>query len=114
MRRTKSRYGLRQAPKFWYGALARHLKELEVSEEASSECLFRMQKYKRKAAILAYVDDFAIIRDVLSLEAPKSGRPHGGIVLLRLPGLQTRVLAKYATKSYQVLAIQVKPGLNVP
>ena len=51
--------------------------------------------------------------DVLSLEAPKSGRPHGGIVLLRLPGLQTRVLAKYATKSYQVLAIHVKPGLNV-
>ena len=46
----------------------------------------------------------------VSLEAPKSGRPHSGIVLLRLPGLQTRVLAKYATKSYQVLAIHVKPG----
>ena len=51
--------------------------------------------------------------DVLSLEAPKSGRPHGGIVLLRRPGLQTRVLAKYATKSYQLLAVHVKPGLNI-
>ena len=51
--------------------------------------------------------------DVLSLEAPKSGRPHGGIVFLSRPGLRTRVLARYATKSYQVLAIHVKPGLNV-
>ena len=48
--------------------------------------------------------------DALSREAPKRGRPHGGIGLLRRPGLQTRVLAKYATKSYQVLVIHVKPG----
>ena len=52
-------------------------------------------------------------QDVLSLEAPQSGRPHGGIVFLRRPGLKTRVLARYGTKSYQVLAIHVKPGLNV-
>ena len=51
--------------------------------------------------------------DVLSLEAPESGRLHDGIVLLRLHGLQSRVLAKYATKSYQVLVVHVKPGLNV-
>ena len=51
--------------------------------------------------------------DVLSLEAPQKGRPHGGTVFLRRPGLQTRVLARYATKSYQTLAIYVKPGLNV-
>ena len=51
--------------------------------------------------------------DVLSLEAPQSGRPDGVIVLLLRPGLQTRVLARYATKSYQVFAIHVKPGLNV-
>ena len=51
--------------------------------------------------------------DILSLEAPQSGRPHGGIVFLRRPGLKTRVLARYATKSYQVLAKHVKPGLNV-
>ena len=37
--------------------------------------------------------------DVISLEAPQSGRPHGGRVLLRRPGLQTQVLAKCATKS---------------
>ena len=51
--------------------------------------------------------------EFLFLEAPQSGRPCGGIVILRLPGLQTRVLAKYATKSYQVLAVHVRPGLNV-
>ena len=51
--------------------------------------------------------------DFLSLEALQSGRPHGGIVLLRRPCLQTRVLARYATKSYQVLAIHVKTGLTV-
>ena len=51
--------------------------------------------------------------DILSLQASQSGRPHGGIVFLRRPGLKTRVLARYATKSYQVLAIHVKPGLNV-
>ena len=51
--------------------------------------------------------------DVLFLEAPKSGRPHGGIVLLRRHGLRTRVLARYATKSYQVLAVHVKPRLNI-
>ena len=51
--------------------------------------------------------------DILSLEAPQSGRPHGGIVFLRRPGLKTRVLARYATKSYQALTIHVKPGLNV-
>ena len=32
---------------------------------------------------------------------------------LNTVGLKTRVLARYATKSYQVLAIHVKPGLNV-
>ena len=37
--------------------------------------------------------------DVLSLEATPSGRHHGDIVLLGRPGLQTLVLAKYATKS---------------
>ena len=51
--------------------------------------------------------------DILSLEAPQSGRPHDGIVSLRRPGLKTRVLDRYATKSYQVLATHVKPGLNV-
>ena len=35
--------------------------------------------------------------DILSLEAPQSGRPHGGIVFLRRPSLKTRVLARYAT-----------------
>ena len=51
--------------------------------------------------------------DVLSLEAPQSGRPHGGIVFLSLPDLKTRAMARSATKSYQVLAIHMKPGLNV-
>ena len=51
--------------------------------------------------------------EVLSLEALKRGRRHGGIVCLCLPGLSTLVLAKYATKSYQILAIHVKPVLNV-
>ena len=51
--------------------------------------------------------------DILSLDAPQSGRSHGGIVFLRRPGLKTRLLARYATKSHQVLAIHVKPGLNV-
>ena len=51
--------------------------------------------------------------DFLSLEAPQSDRLHGGIVLLRRPGLQTRVLTRYATNSCKVLAIHVRLGLNV-
>ncbi|KAI0560572.1 Endonuclease/exonuclease/phosphatase [Gracilaria domingensis] len=50
----------------------------------------------------------------VALEADHRTRsPRGGITIFHRERLATKVLAKYATPSYQILALGVRPDLNV-
>ena len=57
----KSLYGLRQAPKLWYGHLASALQRMGFKRSRTTDCLFSRVKKTETVHLLVYVDDLLMV-----------------------------------------------------